>query len=288
MPKQVARTKTQASGQKNGADITKDFVERSKKYLMPAANSLRLYTDPPLFERGEGAYLYDVNGREYLDFLGGIVSIATGHSNARIAAAVADQARKLQHTSTLLYHKPLLDLAEFMASIAPGRIQQLYPVNSGSEAVDGAVQLARVHTGQPWVIGLQMAYHGRTPGAQSLTAQAAWRNGLMPQPGYAFTPNGYCYRCPLRLKYPECDIACAKSLEDTIRNNTDGRIAAVIAEPIQGVAGFVTPPPEYFGILVKIARDHGGLFIADETQTGSGRTGKYWWGIQHWGVEPDI
>jgi 4-aminobutyrate aminotransferase len=148
--------------------------------------------------------------------------------------------------------------------------------------------LAKAATGSQEVVALRHGYSGRSALAMTLTGQAAWRIGGTQILGIKHALNPYCYRCPLRLTYPACGIACAEDIEELIRTTTSGKIAAFLAEPIQGVGGFVTPPPEYFQIAVDIVRRYGGLFICDEVQTGFGRTGKYWFGIQHWDVEPDI
>src|SRR6185369_11092251 len=159
--------------------------------------------------------------------------------------------------------------------------------NSGTEANETAILASRCYTGNTEVVALRHSYHGRSSMAMGITGQGAWKLGL-PQAGIVHALNAYCYRCPLGLKYPDCEVQCAKDMEDLIRSTTTGRIAGFIAEPIQGVGGFVTPPKEYFPIVEKIVRNHGGVFISDEVQTGWGRTGGKWFGIEQWGVTPDI
>jgi 4-aminobutyrate aminotransferase len=195
---------------------------------------------------------------------------------------------KLIHSSTLYPNENHVHLAEKLAEIAPGDLQVSYFTNSGTEADETAVMLAKSYTGQQEIIALRHGYSGRSPLGMSLTGQSAWRIGGTHILGIKHAINPYCYRCPLKLTYPSCGVACAEDVEEVIKTTTSGRIAAFLAEPIQGVGGFVTPPPEYFKIVVEIIRRYGGLFICDEVQTGFGRTGDKWFGIEHWGVEPDI
>jgi 4-aminobutyrate aminotransferase len=160
--------------------------------------------------------------------------------------------------------------------------------NSGSEANETAIVAAQTYTDNREIVALRHAYSGRTSLTMSVTAHSNWKLGKSFSPDIKHAINPYCYRCPLKLSYPSCGVACAQDIEDVIRTMTNGRIAAFMAEPIQGVGGFITPPPEYFTIAVEIARHYGGVFICDEVQTGFGRTGTYWFGISHWDVEPEI
>jgi 4-aminobutyrate aminotransferase-like enzyme len=179
-------------------------------------------------------------------------------------------------------------LAEKLAQITPGALQSSFFTNSGSEANEAAILLARMATGCYDVIALRHAYAGGSSLAKSVTGQAPWRKAGVVSVGIAHAINPYCYRCPLGLKYPDCEVACAHDVQNLIETGTSGQIAAFMAEPIQGVGGFITPPPEYFKIVFKAVKKYGGLFIADEVQTGFGRTGKNWFGIEHWEVTPDI
>jgi alanine-glyoxylate transaminase/(R)-3-amino-2-methylpropionate-pyruvate transaminase len=163
-----------------------------------------------------------------------------------------------------------------------------YFTNSGSEANEIAILSAREFTGFVDVISLRNGYHGGTQGVMSLTAQGTWKFRSNPSLGVKHATPGYCYRCPFGLEYPSCELKCARDVEDLIRYETSGDVACFIAEPIQGVGGAVTPPPEYFGIVYEIVRRHGGLCIADEVQTGFGRTGTAFWGFENWGVTPDL
>jgi 4-aminobutyrate aminotransferase len=255
------------------------------KYLFP--NVKTYYARPLLLVEGRGVRVRDAAGREYLDLFGGILTVSVGHAHPRVAEAVTRQVATIAHTSTCYLNEPMLQLARRLAEITPGRLQKSFFTNSGTEAIETAIAAARAYTGRHEVIALRHSYHGRSQLATTLTANAAWRTPT-PLPGIVHAHNAYCYRCSFGLSYPACDVACARDIEELIRTTTTGQIAAFVAEPIQGVGGFVTPPPEYFRVAVEIVRRHGGVFICDEVQTGFGRTGDYMFGIQHWGVEPEI
>lgn len=263
-----------------------EILEKQKKYLWP--NHLLYYTEPLPLERGDGMYVWDVEGKKYLDFFGGILTTSVGHNRPEVVEAVKQQAEKLIHSSTLYPNEAHVNLAEKMAEIAPGRLQVSYFTPSGSDADETAVFLAQTYTGRQEIVALRHGYSGRSAIGMALTGQAPWRIGGTHIAGIKHALNPYCYRCPLKMTYPGCGVACAQDVEDTIKTTTSGKIAAFIAEPIQGVGGFITPPPEYFKIVQEIVRNFGGLFIADEVQTGFGRTGDKWFGIEHWDVEPDI
>lgn len=256
------------------------------EYLYP--NIRTYYPDPLLLAQGEGTRLRDDQGREYLDFFGGILTVSVGHCHPHVTRAITQQAQRLVHTSTCYLTQPMLELAQRLAEITPGRLQKCFFTNSGSEAIETALNTARMYTGCDEIIALRHSYHGRSSLATAVTGNWAWRTPGSNLPGVVYAHNGYCYRCSLGQTYPQCDVACARDIEEVIKTTTSGRVAALVAEPIQGVGGFITPPPEYFQIAADIVRDHGGLFIADEVQTGFGRTGKHMFGIQHWDVEPDI
>jgi 4-aminobutyrate aminotransferase-like enzyme len=258
---------------------------RHDRYLWDAV--IRYYETPLPLARGRGQHLYDHDGREYLDFFGGILTVSVGHCHPTVTKAIQEQAATLVHTSTLFPTAPIVDLAEKIAALTPGDLTKTFFTNSGTEADETAVMLARAATGNQAVIALRHAYAGRSMMATTLTAHAPWRTqewvaGIK----HALAP--YCYRCPLNLEPSSCGAACARDIEELIRTTTSGAVAAFIAEPILGVGGFITPPPEYFEIAVEIVRRYGGLFISDEVQTGWGRTGGKWWGIEQYGVVPDI
>jgi 4-aminobutyrate aminotransferase len=258
-----------------------------KEFLFPA--DLHLFEKPLVVERGKGCYLYDTEGREYLDFFAGIVVVSVGHGNEEVNGKLKAQMDKLSHSSTMLATGPPVELARSIAGLTPGgALTKSFFSNSGTEANEMAVLAARCATGSSEVVALRHGYHGRSALAMGLTGQSVWRMGPQMTPGFTFAQNAYCYRCPYGMTYPACDIRCAADVEDTIRTTTSGRIAGFIAEPIQGTAGFITPPPEYFPRVAEIVRRYGGLFISDEVQTGWGRTGGRWFGIEQWGVTPDI
>ena len=267
--------------------MTKDeIVRKHKDYLFNCVATY--YKDPLVLDHGKGQHLFDVDGKQYLDFLGGIVTISVGHANEKVTSKIKAQVDRLQHASTLFPSEPMVALAEKMAQIAPGKLQKSYFTNSGSEANEVAVLTARMHTGNYELLALRHGYSGHTQLAKSLTGLSSWRKaGIVPF-GIVHAPGPYCYRCPYGLTYPSCDLHCAKDVEEVIKTSTGGAVAGLLAETIQGLGGVVVPPPGYFKIVANIVRNYGGLFISDEVQTGFGRTGKRWFGIEHWEVEPDM
>lgn len=265
---------------------TQEILAKQKQYLWP--NHILYYTEPLPLDHGEGLYVWDVEGRRYLDFFGGILTTSIGHDHPKVVEAVRAQVGKLIHSSTLYPNANHVALAEKMAEITPGRLQMSYFTNSGSEANETAIVAAQTYTDRREIVALRHAYSGRTSLTMSVTAHSTWKLGKSFSPDVKHAINPYCYRCPLKLSYPSCGVACAQDIEDVIRTTTSGKIAAFMAEPIQGVGGFITPPPEYFKLAVAIARHYGGVFICDEVQTGFGRTGETWFGISHWDVEPEI
>ncbi|HYB53649.1 MAG TPA: aspartate aminotransferase family protein [Thermoanaerobaculia bacterium] len=265
---------------------TRAAREKHREYLLPA--TIQYYQEPIVLTEGKGLRIKDADGNEYLDFFGGILTVSVGHANEKVNAAVRAQISRLTHVSSLYPTLPVVELAEKLARLAPGRLKQCFLATSGTEADETAVMLAELFTGSSEIVALRYGYSGRSMLAQSLTAQSTWRPLPTRVAGIKHAVSPYCFRCPLKLAYPSCGIACARDIEELIRTTTSGRIAGFLAEPIQGVGGFITPPPEYFEIAVGIIRKYGGVFLCDEVQTGFGRTGGKFWGIQHWGVEPDV
>jgi 4-aminobutyrate aminotransferase len=265
---------------------SEEVIRKHKEYLWPAV--FNYYQQPLVADRGSMQYVWDVEGRRYLDFFGGILTISVGHANPKVTGPIKAQVDRLQHTSTVYPNEQIVALAEKLAQITPGRIQKSFFTNSGTEANETAILLARMATGSYDVVALRHAYSGASALAKSVTAHAPWRRAGVISVGITHAINPYCYRCPLGLKYPDCEVRCANDVENLIQTGTSGSIAAFIAEPIQGVGGFITPPKEYFKIVFNIVKKYGGLFIADEVQTGFGRTGKKWFGIEQWEVTPDI
>ncbi len=267
--------------------MTKDeIIAKYKKYLFPSVTTY--FTDALVTDHASMQHLWDIDGKKYLDFFGGIVTISCGHSNPRITSRIKQQIDKIQHGSTVLPNEAIVAIAEKLAEIAPGQVSKSYFTNSGTEADETAVQLARIHTGRFEIIALRHGYSGRSQTAQALTGMHTWRASLPGSFGIVHAMNPYCYRCPFGLSYPDCGVKCAQDVENVIQTSTSGAIAGFIAEPIQGLGGFITPPPEYFKIVFNIVKKYGGDFISDEVQTAWGRTGKKWFGIEHWEVTPDI
>ncbi len=240
----------------------------------------------------KGAIVRDVEGRDFIDFASGIGVMNVGHSHPKVVAAIKDQAEKFTHTCFMvLPYEPVVILAEKLCAVTPGAFPKtaLF-INSGAEAVENAVKIARYYTKRPAVIAFENGYHGRTLLTMSLTSKVKpYKFGFGPfAPEVYRMPFAYCYRCPFGLAYPGCDIACADHLKEFFISHVAAeKTAAVIAEPITGEGGFITPPPEYFPKLINICRDNGILFIADEIQTGMGRTGKMF-AMEHWNVETDL
>ncbi len=264
--------------------------DRSTRYLLPVvAQGL----EPIAIASASGRTVVDTDGKAYLDCFSGISVVNAGHNHPRILAAAHAQMDKLVHAASCVYHVPVVgELAEKLAEIVPvgkdpaspeGRLDDAksFFSCSGAEANEGAMRLAKQHTGRRELLALAYGFHGRTIGTLSITGNSARKKNNGPYlPGVAFGPAPYCYRCPLHLTYPSCDIACAHALGDTIRQQTSGDVAAFVIEPILGEGGIITPPDEYLPIAARILHEHGALLIVDEVQTGFGRTGKMF-GIEH-------
>lgn len=265
-----------------------EVVTLRQQYLTPGL--LRYYREPLLIVEGHMQYVWDETGKQYLDAFAGVVTISAGHCHPDIIQQVRAQAKQLQHTTTLYLHPTVGQLGKALAEHMPADsgLSVSYFTNSGSEANEIALLSAREFTGHADALSLRNSYHGSTQGAMSMTAIGTWKFGASPAVNIKHATPGYCYRCPYGLEYPDCDIKCARDVEMLIRHETSGQVACFIGEPIQGVGGAVTPPPEYFQIVYDIVRQHGGLCIADEVQTGFGRTGEHYWGFENWGVVPDL
>jgi 4-aminobutyrate aminotransferase-like enzyme len=263
-----------------------EILEIERTHLVPAV--AHYYEDPVLFVRGEGATLEDSSGKSYIDLFAGICTTITGYAHPKYVATIKWQAERLVYTSSLYSTIPYAVLVKRLAEIAPKGLSQSFIVSSGSEANEAALFMARKYIGNPYIIACLYGYHGRTTLARELSS-AGWRTSPESHPsGIRFAPYGYCYRCSFGKEYPECDFECARYIREVIRTQTNNAIAAFIAEPIQGVGGIIQPPPEFFRIAHETVKEYGGLYISDEVQTGFGRTGEKWWGIQHAGVTPDI
>lgn len=268
------------------ARTPEELVKMKQEYVLPCVK--HYYERPMNLVGGSMQYLTDSEGKEYLDFFAGILSVNSGHSNPEINAAVHEQVDKLQHVSTVYLTEPMIEFARELAELTPGALKKSFFCNSGTEAIDTALLTAKMHSGCEDVVALRHSYHGRSHVAIGVSGQHTWRLPVATMGNVHFTHNAYCYRCAFGLTYPSCELRCARDLEELLQTATAGRVAAFIAEPIQGVGGFITPPPEYFGVIYEIVKKYGGITIADEVQTGWGRTGSNMFGIQHWNVEPDM
>jgi 4-aminobutyrate aminotransferase / (S)-3-amino-2-methylpropionate transaminase / 5-aminovalerate transaminase len=247
---------------------------------------------PVYVARAQDAWLEDVDGNRYLDFAGGIGCLNAGHRNPAVISGIESQLQDFLHTCVQITpYESYIRLAERMNALTPGDFpKKTFFMNSGAEAVENAIKIARAHTGRSGVIAFEDAFHGRTMMALALTSKThPYKAGFAPFPGEVYrVPYAYCYRCSYSLEYPSCDVFCARHLEDTFRRVVASEdVAAVIVEPVLGEGGFVAPPPEFFRIVMEICRNHGVLFIADEVQSGFGRTGKIF-ASEHYGIEPDI
>ena len=269
------------------AVLGQDIIDGQREYLLPSM--LHLYSEPLCLTEGQGIRVWDANGNEYLDLFSGILTTSVGHCHPRVVEAMTDQMGRLGHVSTLYANEPQVEAAKKIARIAPGDLRRTFFTNSGTEAIETALMMASLATGRSEIIGLRVAYHGRSYMATSVTAHSGWRPLATPVAGIKRAKSPNTYRCP--FKQP-CDDSCVnkfvEDLEEVIITTTNGRPAAFIAESIMGVAGYVVPPAGYFQKAAEVIHHYGGLLIIDEVQAGFGRTGRHWFGIEHWGVEPDI
>jgi len=235
----------------------------------------------------------DVDGNLFLDFMAGIAVTGTGHSHPKVVKAIEEQARKFLHIcGSDFYYEPMVQLVEKLAQLAPGpSVKKVFLTNSGTEAVEAALKLARYATGRKHVIAFFGAFHGRTMGSLSLTAsRSSHRAHFSPLiPDIHHVPYGTCHRCPYNLKHDSCGIECVNYLEKVLFRYevAPEEVAAIFVEPIQGEGGYVVPPSEYLPMLQDLCRRHGILLVLDEIQSGFGRTGKMF-ACEHWGIEPDI
>ena len=267
----------------------KAIVDRDHQVTAPAYG--RVY--PLVVKQAQGMVVEDVDGNLFLDFMAGIAVASTGHSHPRVVKAIEEQAKKFLHIcGSDYYYEPMVELAEKLNRLAPGAARKkIFFTNSGAETVEAAFKLARYHTKRQHVIAFHGAFHGRTLGALSLTAsRASHRAHFGPLiPGVHHLPYGFCHRCPYQLTYGSCGIECVGVIEKVLFRYEvrPEEVAAIFVEPVQGEGGYVVPPPEYLPMLQDLCRKHGILLVADEIQSGFGRTGKMF-ASEHWGIEPDI
>ncbi|HZQ53357.1 MAG TPA: acetyl ornithine aminotransferase family protein [Bryobacteraceae bacterium] len=266
----------------------KEIIERDQAVLSPSYT--RCY--PLVMKRGEGAIVEDVDGNRFLDFNAGIAVVATGHSHPRVVKAIQKQAAEFLHMSgTDFYYEGMVTLAETLAALAPGGgPRRVYFGNSGAEAVEAAIKMARYHSGRDKFIAFFGGFHGRTMGALSLTgSKVVQRRGFHPPLPVHHIPYAYCYRCPYGKEPSTCNVECVKVLEDQLFKTIlpAEEVAAIVVEPVQGEGGYLVPPAKFHEELRRVADRHGILLIHDEVQSGMGRTGRMF-ASEHFGVAPDI
>ncbi len=265
------------------------LIEKDSHFVSPSYT--RIY--PLVVDSARGLWVQDVDGNVFLDFTAGIAVCATGHCHPRIVDAIKTQADRLLHMSgTDFFYVPQIALAEKLAALVPGNSRhRVYFGNSGAESVEAAFKLARWHTRRELNIAFYGAFHGRTMGALSLTAsKTIQKKHYHPfVPGITHIPYPYCYRCPYHMQYPQCELTCVQWIEDTLFRTTlpPEEVAAIFVEPIQGEGGYIVPPPEFHQKLFQLAQKYGILYVADEVQTGMGRTGRMF-AMEHFKVAPDI
>ncbi len=245
---------------------------------------------PVVVESASGCTLTGADGKDYLDCFAGIAVTNAGHGHPAVIAAAKEQMDKFVHCCTYVYYNPrAAELCKVLADITPGALQKSFLANSGAEAIEGAMRLAKQHTKRREVVALTHSFHGRSYATLSITGNSARKKGGGPyMPGVAFAPAPYCYRCPLGFDDPaKCGRACAAAVDDAVRYHTSGDVAAFIAEPVMGEGGIIVPPADYFRLVKQILDERGILFLCDEVQSGFGRTGAMF-AIEHYGVEPEI
>ena len=264
-----------------------ELLERHRAVL---PNWLALYYDPPIsFDRGQGRHVYDVEGNRYLDFFGGILTTSLGYDIPEITKAVQKQASRTFHTSTLYLSECMIELAELIAGLSGIPDAKVFFTTSGTEANDAALMLATTARKSNQILALRNSYHGRSFTTIAITAQRAWSPTSISGLSVNYVHGGYRLRSPFRdLDDSAYTAACVDDLTQVFDMMTSGDVAAMIAEPIQGVGGFATPPDGFFGAMKKELDNRGVLFISDEVQTGWGRTGEHFWGYQAHGITPDV
>ncbi len=274
---------TPMSQKYSSSPTNSDIEEQFERYLMPIWKSLNV----PI-QRAEGCHVEDFDGNEYLDVFSGISVTNAGHRNEAIVEAAKDQLDEFVHGCTYVHpHEPAAELGEKLAEVTPGDLQKTFFANSGTEAVEGAIKLARKYTGSKEVLALEMSFHGRTLGSLALTGNKAYKNEMAPTINdVAHVAPPYAYRCQMCSGGP-CSNACAEDVERVIETHTADDLAAIVVEPVMGEGGIIVPPEGWLSRVKEIAHDHGGLLIVDEVQSGYGRTGELW-ASDHFDVVPDI
>jgi alanine-glyoxylate transaminase / (R)-3-amino-2-methylpropionate-pyruvate transaminase len=263
-----------------------EVLAMRSQYMNPAI--FTYYAEPILIVEGDKQYLYDETGKRYLDLLGGIVTISVGHCHPKVTKAIKEQTDTLQHATSIYLHPNIALMAKKLASKMPKGLEVTYFTNSGSEANDIAMMMARLHTGNSDIIALRNAYHGGSAGPANLTAINTWKYPGSTAGAVHHAVNPDPYRSAFSGTPEEIATKSANDVRDLIRHATSGKVAGFIAEPIQGAGGVTHGARNYLKEVYGIIREHGGLCIADEVQTGFGRTGDHYWGFENFGVAPDI
>jgi 4-aminobutyrate aminotransferase-like enzyme len=260
------------------------LVGAERPYVAPGLQRIAQLSGLAMAE-GRGCTLIDADGNEYLDFFAGVAVASLGHSHPRFVSGLISQLERLAVGSFTT--EPRLALLKLLAELAPGALQRTQLYSGGAEAVEAAIRLAKSYTKKFEVVGFWGGFHGKTGGVMGLIGDE-WKQHWGPlAPGTHLVPYADCYRCPFKLTYPDCGVACLDFMRQSLATTTAGAIAAIIVEPMQGTAGNVIPPPEFLPGVATIAREHDALLIADEMITGFGRTGRMF-GCEHTGVEPDV
>lgn len=251
-----------------------ELIAKRKKHFLPTASLY--HRDPLHLLKAKGEYVWDKNGRQYLDAIGGIVCISVGHNHPLIKKTLIEMLEndQIQHTSLLYLNHHVVELAERLLQESLPEMDRCSFTNSGSEANELAFLMARQATAETTILHLSHSYHGGTSGALSVCGHHTWRFKSQPVSNIITAEAPYCYRCPFKQKPTNCSLECAKHVENTIQTSSHGKIAAMICEPVMGVGGFITPPDAYFDEITRIVHNHGGKYISDEVQTGAGRCGK--------------
>ncbi len=264
-----------------------EIITQAKEYLI---TSMLSKLQPVVIDKVDRCSIWDVDGKEYLDCFSGISVVNAGHNHPVINKAAMDQMQKLIHACTYVYYVPsVIALAKKLAEITPNSLTKSFFGNSGAEAIECAIKLVRKFSSKHEIIALMGSFHGRTLGTLSLTGQAKRKRYDMGPylSGIAFAAQPYCYRCPFEQEYPQCNLLCARSLQDTIDYGTCNNVAAFLAEPVMGEGGIIVPPKGYFAMINKILKTNDILFIADEVQSGFGRTGTMF-AIEQYDIQPDL
>ena len=264
-----------------------DLLDRYHRVLPSFLNPY--YAEPISIDKGQGSYVWDAEGNRYLDFFGGVLTTMIGHAHPAVTSAVQEQAAKVLHTSTLYLSEPMIEFAEMVAAASGIPDARVYLTPSGSEANDAALLLASEYRKSNQILAIRNSYHGRVFSTQAITSHSSWRSTALSGFQVQFVQGGYRLRSPFRDLDDDAYVdACVHDLVQLLDMTSAGDVAAMIAEPIQGVGGFATPPDGLFGRFGKELSNRGILFISDEVQTGWGRTGEHFWGYQAHGIVPDM